>query len=287
MSNPRFGARPPPAGGNRCPSTPGRWAPFFFMAASLVAFSPGRDRQAPRDRRRCNRATPSRARGRAQHRSPPTRRSTAASPSTWSCRPIRVLTPGANASSSSSAPLPTASIRPPRRAATGAPAMQGGPSPSNRDGSIDVIKTLDQFGYALLGLLRCPTSPPSTRTPPAPPYADSARPTSACSTSGRAASDTGFSQPHFFSQAFQVHPDPTDSGTLNPGDGSPEPATPVSSTLSTVTPASQTRHRRRRRPRQRDGDPRRPELGRRSGQDGVSGGRPAPPPWCRQRPDRT
>ncbi len=32
-------------------------------------------------------------------------------------------------------------------------------------------------------------------------------------------SDTGFSQPHFFSQAFQVHPDPTDSGTLNPGDG--------------------------------------------------------------------
>ena len=31
--------------------------------------------------------------------------------------------------------------------------------------------------------------------------------------------DTGFSQPHFFSQAFQVHPDPTDSGTLNPGDG--------------------------------------------------------------------
>ncbi|MGD0882140.1 MAG: Ig domain-containing protein, partial [Acidimicrobiales bacterium] len=32
-------------------------------------------------------------------------------------------------------------------------------------------------------------------------------------------SDTGFSQPHFFSQAFQVHADPTDSGTLDPGDG--------------------------------------------------------------------
>ena len=52
--------------------------------------------------------------------------------------------------------------------------------------------------------------------------------------------DTGFAQPHFFSQAFQVHPDPTDSGALNPGDGSPEPTSGVSSTLSTVTPASQT-----------------------------------------------
>lgn len=53
-------------------------------------------------------------------------------------------------------------------------------------------------------------------------------------------SDIGLSQPHVFSQPFQVHPDPTDSGTLDPGDGSPEPTTAVSSSLSTVTPASQT-----------------------------------------------
>ena len=32
-------------------------------------------------------------------------------------------------------------------------------------------------------------------------------------------SDTGFSQPFYFSQPFQVHSDTTDSGTVNPGDG--------------------------------------------------------------------
>jgi hypothetical protein len=32
-------------------------------------------------------------------------------------------------------------------------------------------------------------------------------------------SDTGLSAPHFFSQPFQVHPDATDSGVLNPGSG--------------------------------------------------------------------
>ena len=53
-------------------------------------------------------------------------------------------------------------------------------------------------------------------------------------------SDIGLSQPHFFSPPFQVHPDATDSGVLNPGDGSPEPTTSVSSSLSTVTPATQT-----------------------------------------------
>ncbi len=31
--------------------------------------------------------------------------------------------------------------------------------------------------------------------------------------------DTGMTQPHFFSQGFEIHPDPTDSGTLSPGDG--------------------------------------------------------------------
>lgn len=40
--------------------------------------------------------------------------------------------------------------------------------------------------------------------------------------------DTGFSQPHFFSQPFQVHADPTDSGTLDPGDGTAPTVTKVS-----------------------------------------------------------
>jgi hypothetical protein len=41
-------------------------------------------------------------------------------------------------------------------------------------------------------------------------------------------SDTGMSLPHVFSQVFQVHRDPTDSGTLNPGDGTfPADAAPA------------------------------------------------------------
>jgi hypothetical protein len=53
-------------------------------------------------------------------------------------------------------------------------------------------------------------------------------------------SDIGLSAPHFFSQPFQVHPDATDSGTQNPGDGAPAQSGSVSPTLSTVTPAAQT-----------------------------------------------
>jgi hypothetical protein len=34
--------------------------------------------------------------------------------------------------------------------------------------------------------------------------------------------DTGFALPHVFSQVFQVGKDATDSGTVNPGDGTPE-----------------------------------------------------------------
>jgi hypothetical protein len=48
-------------------------------------------------------------------------------------------------------------------------------------------------------------------------------------------SDTGFSQPHFFSQPFQVHADPTDSGVLSPGDGAfpPDSAPAITSADST------------------------------------------------------
>ena len=52
--------------------------------------------------------------------------------------------------------------------------------------------------------------------------------------------DTGLSAPHVFSQPFQVHTDSTDSGTINPGDGSAAVAAAVSPTLSTVTPATQS-----------------------------------------------
>ena len=52
-------------------------------------------------------------------------------------------------------------------------------------------------------------------------------------------SDTGMTLPHFFSQAFQVHSDPTDSGTIDPGDGTPQAVTSVSPTNSTVTPTTQ------------------------------------------------
>ena len=52
--------------------------------------------------------------------------------------------------------------------------------------------------------------------------------------------DTGFSQPHFFSQAFQVHPDPTDSGTLNPGDGT-FPADSAPGAISTANNATFTK----------------------------------------------
>lgn len=52
--------------------------------------------------------------------------------------------------------------------------------------------------------------------------------------------DVGLSQPHFFSQPFQVRSDPTDSGTVDPGDGTAAVAAAVSPSLSTVTPGTQT-----------------------------------------------
>ena len=52
-------------------------------------------------------------------------------------------------------------------------------------------------------------------------------------------SDTGLSKPYYFTPPFQVHTDPTDSGTLDPGDGSAAVQTAVSATNSTITPATQ------------------------------------------------
>jgi hypothetical protein len=49
--------------------------------------------------------------------------------------------------------------------------------------------------------------------------------------------DTGFTQPHYFSQPFQVHADPTDSGTLTPGDGTADhvDVAPVITSASSAT----------------------------------------------------
>ncbi|MGD0881915.1 MAG: putative Ig domain-containing protein [Acidimicrobiales bacterium] len=53
--------------------------------------------------------------------------------------------------------------------------------------------------------------------------------------------DTGFTQPHFFSQVFQVHSDPADSGTLDPGDGTfPADAAPAITSGASTTFTSGT-----------------------------------------------
>ena len=53
-------------------------------------------------------------------------------------------------------------------------------------------------------------------------------------------SDTGMAQPHFFSAPFQVRSDATDSGTINPGDGSAAVTGSVSGANSTISPGAQT-----------------------------------------------
>jgi large repetitive protein len=49
-------------------------------------------------------------------------------------------------------------------------------------------------------------------------------------------SDTGLSDPYYFSQPFQVHSDATDSGTVNPGDGTfPADSAPMFTSASNTT----------------------------------------------------
>ena len=95
---------------------------------------------------------------------------------------------------------------------------QGGTISVQPDGSVDAINT-SIFGtpYTVYALPDVPTlheSPSST------PKCGLGSANECVLYIGQGGGgDTGFSQPHFFSQAFQVRPDPTDSGTLNPGDG--------------------------------------------------------------------
>jgi hypothetical protein len=116
----------------------------------------------------------------------------------------------------------------------------GGTITVNGDGSVDVMNTSTTSGdpytvYALPDHYTFRESPSST--PKCGPGAGSECVLYIGQGGG---GDIGLSQPHFFSQPFQIHTDPTDSGTLNPGDGSPQPVTSVSSSLSTVTPATQS-----------------------------------------------
>ncbi len=96
---------------------------------------------------------------------------------------------------------------------------QGGTITVNGDGSVDVINSSTAFGdpYNLYAL---PDGPTLGEGPTSTPKCGLGSANECVLYIGEGGGgDTGFSLPHFFSQAFQVHPDPTDSGTLNPGDG--------------------------------------------------------------------
>ncbi len=104
----------------------------------------------------------------------------------------------------------------------------GGTISVNSDGSIDVINTLTGSGdayniYALPDHYTFRESPSST------PKCGLGSANECVLYIGQGGGgDIGLSAPHFFSQAFQVHTDPTDSGTLNPGDGTfPADAAPA------------------------------------------------------------
>ena len=120
--------------------------------------------------------------------------------------------------------------------ATGTPATRAGPSPSSRDGSVDVINTSTSFGtpYTIYAL---PDAPVLHESPTSTPKCGLGSANECVLYIGQGGgSDTGFSQPHFFSQAFQVHPDPTDSGTLTPGDGTfPADSAPAITSANNAT----------------------------------------------------
>ena len=60
-------------------------------------------------------------------------------------------------------------------------------------------------------------------------------------------SDAGLSKPDYFTPPFQVASDPTDSGTVNPGDGTPEVPLAVGLPLAAVGVIGGTLFWRRRR----------------------------------------
>ena len=129
-----------------------------------------------------------------------------------------VLTPGANIfileCAAPGGVNPTSSA-----ACDGATGYQGGTISVQSDGSVDVINTSTAFGdpYTVYALPDVPTLHESPSNTPKCGLGSANECVLYIGQGG--GGDTGFSQPHFFSQPFQVQTDPTDSGTLNPGDG--------------------------------------------------------------------
>jgi Putative Ig domain/Neocarzinostatin family len=94
----------------------------------------------------------------------------------------------------------------------------GGTISVNGDGSIDVINTSTSSGLPYI-IYALPDSITLAEGSSGPKCGLGSANECVLYIGQGGGSDTGLSQPHFFSQAFQVHPDPTDSGKLNPGDG--------------------------------------------------------------------
>ena len=112
----------------------------------------------------------------------------------------------------------------------------GGTITVNSDGSIDVINSSTNSGapyniYALPDHYTFRESPSST------PKCGLGSANECVLYIGQGGGgDIGLSQPHFFSQAFQVHPDPTDTGSLSPGDGTfPADAAPSITSAASTT----------------------------------------------------
>ena len=114
---------------------------------------------------------------------------------------------------------------------------QGGTITVQSDGSVDVINTSTSFGtpYTVYAL---PDGPSLHESPSATPKCGLGSANECVLYIGQGGGgDTGFAQPHYFSQPFQVHPDPTDAGTLNPGDGT-FPADSAPGAISTANHAT-------------------------------------------------
>ncbi len=112
----------------------------------------------------------------------------------------------------------------------------GGTVSVNSDGSIDVIKssTLSGLAYNVFAL---PDTIQLGESPTGIPKCGLGAANECVLYIGQGGgSDPGLSQPHFFSQAFQVHPDPTDSGALSPGDGTfPADSAPAITSVNHTT----------------------------------------------------
>ncbi len=149
--------------------------------------------------------------------------------------PNSVLTPGATififecAAPNGANPTSTA-------ACDGNTGYAGGTISVQSDGSIDVINTSTSSGLPY-NVYALPDQPTFSENPNGAPKCGLGSANECVLYIGQGGGgDTGFSQPHFFSQAFQVHPDPTDSGTLNPGDGTfPADSAPAITSANNTT----------------------------------------------------